>query len=88
MLVDVDDVSWRSWNRYAVAFAEANQASVVNIDDGGITGSSLLRSRGSPAATSTRVAEAPRSDDAADIDPPAGPTAGPALGLGSASPLR
>ena len=38
VLVDVDDVSWRSWNRYAVAFAEANQASVVNIDDGGITG--------------------------------------------------
>jgi hypothetical protein len=38
VLVDVDEVSWRSWNRYASAFAEANQASVANIDDGGITG--------------------------------------------------
>ena len=38
VLIDVDDASWRSWNRYAAAFAEANQASVINIDDGGITG--------------------------------------------------
>src|SRR5437763_4159097 len=38
VLVDVDAASWWSWNRYAFAFAEANQASVTNIDDGGITG--------------------------------------------------
>jgi DNA-binding transcriptional LysR family regulator len=38
VLVDVDETSWRSWNRYASAFANANQASVVNIDDGGIAG--------------------------------------------------
>ncbi len=38
VLIDVDEASWWSWNRYAYAFAEANQASVTNIDDGGIAG--------------------------------------------------
>ena len=38
VLVDVDEASWWSWNRYASAFANANQASVTNIDDGGIAG--------------------------------------------------
>jgi DNA-binding transcriptional LysR family regulator len=38
VLVDVDEASWWSWNRYASAFAEANQATVTDIDDGGITG--------------------------------------------------
>ncbi len=38
VLVDIDEASWRSWNRYASAFAEANKASVTNIDDGGIAG--------------------------------------------------
>jgi DNA-binding transcriptional LysR family regulator len=38
VLIDVDEASWRSWNDYASAFAEANQASVVNIEDGGIAG--------------------------------------------------
>jgi hypothetical protein len=38
VLVDVDETSWSSWNRYASAFAEASQASVSNIDDGGIAG--------------------------------------------------
>ena len=38
VLVDVDEASWRSWNRYASACAKANQASVTNIDDGGIVG--------------------------------------------------
>jgi DNA-binding transcriptional LysR family regulator len=38
VLVDVDEASWWSWNRYASAFAEANHASVSNIDDGGIAG--------------------------------------------------
>jgi hypothetical protein len=38
VLVDVDEASWRSWNRYASAFAEANQVSVTDIDDGGIAG--------------------------------------------------
>jgi hypothetical protein len=38
VLVDGDEASWWSWNRYASSFAEANQASVVTIDDGGIAG--------------------------------------------------
>jgi DNA-binding transcriptional LysR family regulator len=38
VLVDIDEASWSSWNRYASAFAEANQVSVTKIDDGGITG--------------------------------------------------
>jgi DNA-binding transcriptional LysR family regulator len=38
VLVDVDEASWDSWNRYALAFAEASGARVMRIDDGGITG--------------------------------------------------
>jgi DNA-binding transcriptional LysR family regulator len=38
VLVDVDEASWDSWNRYALAFAEASGATVTHIDDGGITG--------------------------------------------------
>jgi len=38
VLIDGDEASWWSWNRYASAFAKANRASVTNIDDGGITG--------------------------------------------------
>ncbi|HEY5221698.1 MAG TPA: LysR family transcriptional regulator [Microbacteriaceae bacterium] len=38
VLVDVDEASWNSWNRYALAFAEASGASITHIDDGGITG--------------------------------------------------
>jgi hypothetical protein len=38
VLVDVDEASWQSWNRYASAFAQATRASVTDIRDGGITG--------------------------------------------------
>jgi DNA-binding transcriptional LysR family regulator len=38
VLIDIDEVSWKSWNRYGSAFAAANHASVTNIDDGGIAG--------------------------------------------------
>jgi DNA-binding transcriptional LysR family regulator len=38
VLVDCDEASWWSWNRYASAFAEASQASVTKIVDGGIAG--------------------------------------------------
>jgi DNA-binding transcriptional LysR family regulator len=38
VLVDIDEASWQSWNRYASAFAVANQAPVTKIDDGGIAG--------------------------------------------------
>lgn len=38
VLVDVDEASWSSWNRFATGFAEASEASIVKIDDGGIAG--------------------------------------------------
>jgi DNA-binding transcriptional LysR family regulator len=38
VLIDVDEASWSSWNRYAFAFAAANQTSVTRITDGGIAG--------------------------------------------------
>jgi DNA-binding transcriptional LysR family regulator len=38
VLIDVDEASWSSWNRYASAFASANQTSVTKISDGGIAG--------------------------------------------------
>jgi hypothetical protein len=38
VLMDVDEASWRWWNRYALEFAAASGATVINIDDGGITG--------------------------------------------------
>lgn len=42
VLIDVDEASWSSWNRYGSAFAETNSAAVARIDDGGITGSAFF----------------------------------------------
>ncbi|NNN09815.1 MAG: LysR family transcriptional regulator [Acidimicrobiaceae bacterium] len=38
VLVDVDEASWSSWNRFAISFAGASRASAENINDGGVTG--------------------------------------------------
>jgi DNA-binding transcriptional LysR family regulator len=38
VLVDADTASWASWNLYAEEFAAATGATVVRIDDGGVTG--------------------------------------------------
>ncbi|HEX5401325.1 MAG TPA: LysR family transcriptional regulator [Pseudonocardiaceae bacterium] len=38
VLVDADDASWSSWNRYAEEFAHDTGAEVMRIADGGITG--------------------------------------------------
>lgn len=38
VLVDADTASWASWNEYAEEFAAATGATVVRIDDGGVTG--------------------------------------------------
>ena len=38
VLIDVDEASWSSWNRYASAFADASGASLTYIEDGGIAG--------------------------------------------------
>ena len=38
MLLDADEASWSSWNRYAEQFAADTGAHVVRVDDGGVTG--------------------------------------------------
>jgi DNA-binding transcriptional LysR family regulator len=38
VLVDVDEASWSSWNRYASAFADSSGSAIAKIDDGGIAG--------------------------------------------------
>ncbi|RJQ81953.1 LysR family transcriptional regulator [Pseudonocardiaceae bacterium YIM PH 21723] len=38
VLIDEDETSWESWNRFALDFAEHTGARVVRINDGGITG--------------------------------------------------
>lgn len=38
VLVDADTTGWASWNVYAEQFAAATGATVVRIDDGGVTG--------------------------------------------------
>jgi DNA-binding transcriptional LysR family regulator len=38
VLIDVDEASWSSWNRYATGLARAIGASITNIDNGGIAG--------------------------------------------------
>lgn len=42
VLVDADDASWSSWNRYAEEFASGTGATVVHVDDGGVTGSTFF----------------------------------------------
>lgn len=42
VLLDADDASWSSWNRYAEQFANATGATVVHVDDGGVTGSTFF----------------------------------------------
>jgi DNA-binding transcriptional LysR family regulator len=42
VLVDADEASWSSWNRYAEQFARDTGAHVVRVDDGGVTGSTFF----------------------------------------------
>ena len=42
VLLDADEASWSSWNRYAGEFAHESGASVVRVDDGGVTGSTFF----------------------------------------------
>jgi DNA-binding transcriptional LysR family regulator len=42
VLLDADEASWSSWNRYAEQFARETGAHVVRVDDGGVTGSTLF----------------------------------------------
>ncbi len=38
VLVDSDEASWSSWNRYAEQFAADTKATIVRVGDGGVTG--------------------------------------------------
>lgn len=42
VLVDSDQSSWSSWNRFAEQFAAASGAQVVRVEDGGVTGSTFF----------------------------------------------
>jgi DNA-binding transcriptional LysR family regulator len=57
VLVDADTEAWASWNIYAVEFARATGASVVRIDDHGITGPAFydhVRRLGRPVVSSPK----------------------------------
>jgi DNA-binding transcriptional LysR family regulator len=38
VMLDADEASWSSWNRYAEQFAADTGAPVIRVDDGGVTG--------------------------------------------------
>jgi DNA-binding transcriptional LysR family regulator len=42
VLLDADEASWSSWNRFAGQFAGESGAHVVRVDDGGVTGSTFF----------------------------------------------
>ena len=42
VLVDADEASWSSWNRFAEQFAQESGAQVVRVDDGGVTGTTFF----------------------------------------------
>ncbi|GAA1142829.1 LysR family transcriptional regulator [Kribbella jejuensis] len=57
VLVDADTDAWASWNIYAIEFARATGASVVRIDDHGITGPGFydhVRRLGRPVISSPK----------------------------------
>jgi len=42
VLIDADDASWSSWNRYAEQYAHATGAGLIRVDDGGVTGTTFF----------------------------------------------
>jgi DNA-binding transcriptional LysR family regulator len=42
VLLDADEASWSSWNRYAEQFAADTGAPTMRVDDGGVTGQELF----------------------------------------------
>jgi DNA-binding transcriptional LysR family regulator len=42
VLLDSDESSWSSWNRFAEQFAAESGAQVVRVEDGGVTGSTFV----------------------------------------------
>jgi hypothetical protein len=68
VLVDADAVSWGSWNLYAEEFAAATGATIVSIDDGGLTGRAFVdhvRRLGKPVLNSPKGQTTPIPADLA-----------------------
>jgi DNA-binding transcriptional LysR family regulator len=42
VLLDADEATWSSWNRYAERFAADTGARIVRVDDGGVTGQAFF----------------------------------------------
>jgi DNA-binding transcriptional LysR family regulator len=42
VLLDADEATWSSWNRYAEQFAADTGARIVRVDDGGVTGQAFF----------------------------------------------
>lgn len=42
VLVDSDESSWSSWNRYAEQYADESGAQLMRVEDGGVTGSTFF----------------------------------------------
>jgi len=57
VLLDADEASWSSWNRYAEQFAADTGARIVRVDDGGVTGPTFfehVRRLGRPVLNSPK----------------------------------
>jgi DNA-binding transcriptional LysR family regulator len=62
VLVDTDEATWSSWNRYAEQFAADTGARVVRVDDGGVTGPTFfehVRRLRKPVLNSPKGQDAP-----------------------------
>ncbi len=59
VLLDADEASWSSWNRYAEQFAADTGASIMRVDDGGVTGPDVFRARTPAAPASAEQPEGP-----------------------------
>lgn len=62
VLVDADETSWSSWNRWALAMAAATGAKVVHVAEGGVTGAAFhehVRRLGRPVINTPKSQTAP-----------------------------
>lgn len=66
VLVDADEASWSSWNRYGLQFAADTGADVARVDDGGLTGQAFfdhVRRLRRPVLNNPRGQNAPEPKD-------------------------
>jgi hypothetical protein len=66
VLIDTDEASWSSWNRWALAMADGTGARAVSISDGGLTGPAFfepVRRLGRPVVSSCKGQGGPLPSD-------------------------